>query len=205
MTLVLAMMTLRNMKAFGLSLLLVSGPTSVLAAGDEAKGLPQLDITTWPNQLFWLVVTFGIGYVIMSRMITPRIGNVLEQRGRTIQDNLTRAKEAEAEAQAMKQEFEASLDDARAKASDASQKAMAEAKANAEAAEAELTAKLAKKTKTAETKLSKVRDEALANINDVASEVTQDAILAVTGMKITKAEATKSVTKLAKAGAVQEA
>ena len=138
-------------------------------------------------------------------MITPRIGNVLEQRGRTIQDNLTRAKEAEAEAQAMKQEFEASQDDARAKASDASQKAMAEAKANAEAAEAELTAKLAKKTKTAETKLSKVSDEALANINDVASEVTQDAILAVTGMKVTKAEATKSVSKLAKAGAVQEA
>ena len=67
MTLVLAMMTLRNMKAFGLSLLLVSGPTSVLAAGGEAKGLPQLDITTWPNQLFWLVVTFGIGYVIMSK------------------------------------------------------------------------------------------------------------------------------------------
>lgn len=205
MTLVLAMITLRKMKAFGLSLLLVSGPTTVLASGGEAKGLPQLDITTWPNQLFWLVVTFGIGYVIMSRMITPRIGNVLEQRGRTIQDNLTRAKEAEADAQAMKQEFEASLDDARAKASDASQKAMAEAKANAEAAEAELSAKLAKKTKTAETKLSKVRDEALANINDVASEVTQDAILAVTGMKVTKAEATKSVTKLAKAGAVQEA
>jgi F-type H+-transporting ATPase subunit b len=205
MTLVQAMMTLRNMKAFGLSLLLVSGPTSVLAAGAESKGLPQLDITTWPNQLFWLVVTFGIGYVIMSRMITPRIGNVLEQRGRTIQDNLTRAKEAEAEAQAMKQEFEASLDDARSKASDASQKAMAEAKSNAEAAEAELTAKLVKKTKTAETKLSKVRDEALANINDVASEVTQDAILAVTGMKVTKAEATKSVTKLAKAGTVQEA
>lgn len=205
MTLVLAMITLRKMKAFGLSLLLVSGPTPVLGAEGEAKGLPQLDITTWPNQLFWLVVTFGIGYVIMSRMITPRIGNVLEQRGRTIQDNLTRAKEAEADAQAMKREFEASLDDARAKASDASQKAMAEAKANAEAAEAELSAKLAKKTKAAETKLSKVRDEALANINDVASEVTQDAILAVTGMKVTKAEATKSVTKLAKAGAVQEA
>jgi len=205
MTLVLAMITLRKMKAFGLSLLLVSGPTLVLAAEGEAKGLPQLDITTWPNQLFWLVVTFGIGYVIMSRMITPRIGNVLEQRGRTIQNNLTRAKEAEADAQAMKQEFEASLDDARAKASDASQKAMAEAKANAEAAEAELSAKLTKKTKTAETKLSKVRDEALANINDVASEVTQDAISAVTGMKVTKAEATKSVTKLAKAGAVQEA
>ena len=94
------MMTFRKYLAFGLVGLMTGGTTSVLAAGGEGAGLPQLDITTWPNQLFWLVVTFGIGYIIMSRMITPRIGNVLEQRGRTIQDDLNRAKEAEAEAQA---------------------------------------------------------------------------------------------------------
>ena len=205
MTLVRAMMTFRKYLAFGLVGLITGGTTSVLAAGGEAAGLPQLDITTWPNQLFWLVVTFSIGYIIMSRMITPRIGNVLEQRGRTIQDDLNRAKEAEAEAQAMKAEFEASLDDARTKAADAAQKAMSEAKAKAEESEAELSAKLAKKSKAAETKLAKIRDEALANINEVASEVTQDAVKAVTGMTVTKAEATKSVAKLAKAGAGQEA
>ena len=205
MTLVRAMMTFRKYLAFGLVGLMTGGTTSVLAAGGETAGLPQLDITTWPNQLFWLVVTFGIGYIIMSRMITPRIGNVLEQRGRTIQDDLNRAKEAEAEAQTMKAEFEASLDDARTKAADAAQKAMSEAKAKAEESEAELSAKLAKKTKAAEAKLAKIRDEALANINEVASEVTQDAVKAVTGMTVTKAEATKSVAKLAKAGAGQEA
>src|SRR6056300_1233286 len=102
MTLVRVMMTFRKYLAFGLIGLMTGGTTSVLAAGGEATGLPQLDITTWPNQLFWLVVTFGIGYIIMSRMITPRIGNVIEQRGRTIQDDLNRAKEAEAEAQTMK-------------------------------------------------------------------------------------------------------
>ena len=205
MTLVRAMMTFRKYLAFGLVGFMTGGTTSVLAAGGEATGLPQLDITTWPNQLFWLVVTFGIGYIIMSRMITPRIGNVLEQRGRTIEDDLNRAKEAEAEAQAMKAEFEASLDDARAKAADAAQKAMSEAKAKAEESEAELSAKLAKKTKAAEAKLAKIRDEALANINEMASEVTQDAVKAVTGMTVTKAEATKSVAKLAKVGAGQEA
>jgi len=185
-------------------LMTLAGSLPVLAAGD-AKGLPQLDITTWPNQLFWLIVTFGVGYVIMSRLITPRIGGVLEQRGKTIQNDLARAKEAEAEAQQMRSAYEASLDEARVKGAEAASKAMSEAKESAEAAEAELTAKLAKKTKTAETKLAKIRDEALASINDVAGEVTQDAVLAVTGMKVTKAVATKSVSKLTKAGAGQEA
>ena len=208
MTLVKAMMNFRNIitrKIIGSTVLLtLAGTGPVLAAGGE-KGLPQLDITTWPNQLFWLVVTFGIGYVIVSRLITPRIGGVLELRGKTIQNDLARAKEAEAEAQEMRSAYEASLDKARAKGAEAASKAMSDAKESAEAAEAELNAKLAKKTKASETKLAKIRDDALASINDVASEVTQDAVLAVTGMKVTKAEATKSVSKLAKAGAGQEA
>jgi len=41
---------------------------SAMAAGDDKAGLPQLDIATWPSQLFWLVVTFGVGYIIMSRV-----------------------------------------------------------------------------------------------------------------------------------------
>jgi len=199
------MMTFRKYLGFELVGLMIGGTSSALAADGEAAGLPQLDITTWPNQLFWLVVTFGIGYIIMSRMITPRIGNVLEQRGRTIQDDLNRAKEAEAEAQAMKAEFEASLDDARTRAADAAQKAMSEAKVKAEESEAEQSAKLASKTKAAEAKLAKIRDEALANINEVAIEITQDVVKAVTGMTVTKAEATKSVAILAKADAGQEA
>lgn len=183
--------------------LTLSGSLPALAA-DDAKGLPQLDITTWPNQLFWLLVTFGVGYVIMSRFITPRIAGVLEQRGKTIQNDLTLAKEAEAEAQEMRSAYEASLDDARAKGADTASKAMLKAKESAEVAKVELNAKLAKKTKTAETKLAKIRDEALASINEVASEVTQDAVLAVTGMKVTKIEATRSVSKLAKADARRE-
>ena len=208
MTLVQAMMNFRNIvtrKIIGsAALLALAGINPVLAAGDE-KGLPQLDIATWPNQLFWLVVTFGIGYVFMSRLITPRIGDVLELRGKTIQIDLARAKEAEAEAQEMQSAYEASLEEARAKGAEAASKAMSDAKESAEAAEVEINAKLAKKAKASETKLAKIRDDALASINDVASEVTQDMVLAVTGMKVTKAEATKSVSKLARAGAGQEA
>ena len=49
-----------------------------MAAGGESQGLPQLDITTWPSQVFWLVVVFAIGYVFISRMVTPKIGSFLK-------------------------------------------------------------------------------------------------------------------------------
>ena len=177
----------------------IMGSQLSIAAGDsEAKGLPQLDISTWPNQLLWLAVTFLVGYLLMAKVITPRIGTVLNTRRQTIFDDLKRAKDAEAEANQMKEDYESALETARITAAEAASKAMAEAKAKAEAAEVELTAKLAKKTKAAEIKLTKMRDEALANIHDVAKELTLDTVSSVTGMKVKKTDADKAIKKVIK-------
>ena len=178
--------------------LLVLGSQMANAAGGETKGLPQLDVSTWPNQLLWLAITFTVGYFLMAKVITPRIGSVLDIRKQTISDDLKRAKDADAEAKQMKQAYEDALEAARSTAAGAASKAMAEAKAQAEAAEADLTAKLTKKTKAAETKLLKMRDEAMTNIHDVAKELTVDAVGNVTGMKVTKVDADKSLKKVAK-------
>ena len=171
---------------------------SIAAGSSEAKGLPQLDISTWPNQLLWLAVTFLVGYLLMAKVITPRIGTVLNTRRQTIFDDLKRAKDAEAEAKQLKEDYESALETARITAAEAASKAMAEAKAKAEAAEVELTAKLAKKTKAAEIKLTKMRDEALANIHDVAKELTLDTVSSVTGMKVKKTDADKTIKKVIK-------
>ena len=177
---------------------IMSSQLSIAAESGEAKGLPQLDISTWPNQLLWLAATFLVGYLLMAKVITPRIGTVLNTRRQTIFDDLKRAKDADAEAKQMKEDYENALETARITAAEAASKAMAEAKAKAEAAEAELTTKLAKKTKAAEIKLSKMRDEALANIHDVAKELTLDTVSSVTGMKVKKTEAHKAVKKVIK-------
>ncbi len=168
------------------------------AAGGEPKGLPQLDVSTWPNQLFWLAITFTVGYLLMARVIAPRIGAVIDIRRQTISDDLKRAKAADAEAKQMKQAYEDALEAARNTATEAASKAMAEAKAQAEAAETDLSVKLAKKTKAAETRLAKMRNEAMANIHDVARELTLDTVGSVTRMKVTKADVDKALKKVAK-------
>lgn len=168
------------------------------AAGGESKGLPQLDISTWPNQLIWLAITFTAGYFLMAKVITPRIGAVLEARRQSISDDFRRAKDADAEAKQIKQAYEDALEAARSEAAKEASKALAEAKAQAEAAEVDLSAKLAKKTKAAETKLVRIRDEAMANIHDVAKELTLGTVSAVTNIKVTKADADKALKKVAK-------
>ena len=184
--------------AFAATSFMIGSRLSFAAEGGEPKGLPQLDISTWPNQLLWLAATFLAGYLLMAKVITPRIGTVLNTRRQTIFDDLKRAKDADAEAKQMKEDYESAIETARITAAEAASKAMAESKAKAEAAEVELTAKLAKKTKAAEIKLIKMRDEALANIHDVAKELTLDTVSSVTGMKVKKTDADKAIKKVIK-------
>ena len=50
--------------------------------------MPQLEITTYPSQIFWLVVSFLILYLIMSRIIIPRISSVIKSRETEIKNNI---------------------------------------------------------------------------------------------------------------------
>ena len=182
-------------------------PSVALAAGDkESKGgLPQLDISTWPTQLFWLVVTFIIAYILMSRLVTPKIGSVLENRTATITRDLDSAKAADAEAKATFDAYEKSLADAREAAATQAAAAMAEAKANAQAAEDELSKKLNRKVKTAETKLATMRAEAMENLEDIAADAAGQAVKQLAGISATKAVLSKHIKKAAQTIAPQEA
>ena len=173
--------------------------------GDEAGGLPQLDLTTWPTQLFWLVVTFAIMYLLMSVMVTPRIRYVLEDRQQRITNDLEKARDADTKVTEMRLSYEASLEASRTEAAAKALDALSEAKATAYAAEAEMATKLNQKLKTAETKLMKMRDDAMASIDEVAAEITAQTVSHLTSLKPTKAAVSKSVKDAMATRANQEA
>ncbi len=55
--------------------------------------MPQLDFTTWPNQIFWLLVTLVAIYFMLTRVALPRISAVLAERRGTITNDLAAAEE----------------------------------------------------------------------------------------------------------------
>ena len=46
----------------------------------RSGGMPQLDPEFWFSQIFWLVITFGILYLVLSKLILPKISENLETR-----------------------------------------------------------------------------------------------------------------------------
>lgn len=195
------MIRLKTCQHAGIMLFGLAAPATARAAG---AGLPQLDISTWPSQLFWLVVLFAAGYIIMAKLVTPRIGAVLEERRAKLDDDLGKARAASEDAAQTRAEYEADLDAARSAAAETAKTAAAEAAKKAEASDAKIAKKLADKVAKAEAKLATARSDALANLNDVAAEAAMVAVAQLADIKTTAAQAGKTADKLAAQMARQE-
>ena len=174
------------------------------AAGASEPGLPQLDIATWPSQLFWLVVVFGAGYLVMAKIVTPRIGAVLEERRQTVNGDLEKARNASAEAAKIRADYESDLENARSGAAEYAKQAVAEAAKKADDADAKIAQKLANKVAKAEAKLAEAKTSAMANLNDVAAEAAIAAVASVADIKASSAQARKTASSIAKKLAKQE-
>ena len=175
------------------------------AAGANEPGLPQLDIATWPSQLFWLVVLFGAGYLVMAKIVTPRIGAVLEERRQTVNGDLEKARSASADAAKIRADYENDLENARSEAGEYAKQAAAEAAKKADDADAKIAQKLAKKVAKAEAKLVEAKSSAMGNLNEVAAEAAVSTVDALTGIKITSAQAGKAAASVAAKLAKREA
>ena len=153
---------------------LVSGV--IVASPAAAAGLPQLDASTYSAQVVWLVVTFVILYVLMSKVALPRIGEVLEERQNKIDDNLAKAEELKAQADAASEAYETSLSTARTKAHDAIREVKEKAASEAAARQSALNEKLQAQIADSEQAITKARDEALAGITGVATDVASSVV-----------------------------
>jgi F-type H+-transporting ATPase subunit b len=185
--------------------LLIAGLAMPMSAQAAGAGLPQLDISTWPSQLFWLVVLFTAGYILMAKFVTPRIGSILEERRAKLDEDLGKARSASEDAARIRAEYEADLDAARSAAAETAKQAAAEATKQAEASDAKIAKKLAEKVAKAEAKLATARSEAMTNLNNVAAEAAMAAVAQLANIQTTAAQAGKTADKLATQIAKQEA
>jgi F-type H+-transporting ATPase subunit b len=144
--------------------------------------MPQFDATTFPSQLFWLLISFVALYWIISRIAVPRIGEVLEQRARVIQDDLDRATQLKAETDQAVAAYERAMAEARAQAGEHIASMQAQAKAVADARTAEVTAQVNTQITNAEIRIAKAKDDAMAGIKALAGETARDVVGKLTGL-----------------------
>ena len=168
------------------------------SGGEEAAtGLPQLDFSTFPNQIFWLVVTLVVIYLILDRVALPRIASVLAERQGTITNDIAAAEDLRAKAAEAEKAYEKALADARAEAQEIAAKARAEIQADLDKAIAKADAEIAARAAESEKRINEIREGADAAVVDVAKD-TAAALIAALGGKGTAAAVKSAVEKRTK-------
>ncbi len=135
--------------------------------------MPQLNFADFPPQLVWLAISFIVLYVAMAKVAVPRIAEVLESRQDRIARDLDEAKRLSEESDKAKAEYEAALEEARAKAHGMVTELKATLSKEQEASRVDLEAKLAAKSAEAEKSIAAAKDEALSNVRQIAGEAAK--------------------------------
>lgn len=173
--------------------------TGVAHDDGHASGVfPPFDPSTYPSQLLWLVLTFGIFYMLMQKVIVPRIGGILENRHDRIAQDLDEASRLKAEADAAIETYEKELSAARAKAGQIATAARDSAKAKADADRAAVEAELAAKLDKAAAGIAEIKAKAFADVDEIAGETVSAIVEQLIGGKVTKADITAAVNAAAK-------
>ena len=152
------------------------------AAGEAAEtGMPQLDFATFPNQIFWLVVTLVVIYLILNKVALPRIASVLSDRQGAITNDIAAAEELKLKAEEAEAAYNQALADARSEAQKIVAEAKAEIQADLDVAISKADAEIAAKAAESEAAIAEIRAGALESVQAVAKDVSKDVITAMGG------------------------
>lgn len=156
--------------------------TETVEHGAEASaGMPQLDFSTFPNQIFWLVVTLVVIYLVLSRIALPRIGAVLAERSGTITNDIAAAEELKQKAVEAEAAYQQALADARTQAGAIVADAKAEIQSDLDVEIKKADAQIAAKAAESEKAIAEIRDGAVKSVTQVAKDTAKELVAAMGG------------------------
>ncbi len=149
------------------------------AAEAAAPGMPQLDFSTFSNQIFWLVIAIVAIYLILSRVALPRIGAVLAERNGTITNDIAAAEDLKRQAAEAEDAYNKALADARAEAQAIAAEVREEIKADLADATAKADADISAKAAESAARIEEVRAGALEAVEAVAKDTAAEIVAAL--------------------------
>ena len=164
----------------------------------ESGGMPQLNPEFWVSQIFWLTVTFGIMYVVLSKLILPKISANLEIRKSQILENIEAAEKKREESEQRIKEYEKIVHDSKNEAkhffNQAREKALKDINLKKDALEKTLNEEIEK----AESEIKKFKDSAPEKINKIAIETSADILQQLIGTEVNNSSISAIVDDLSK-------
>ena len=161
--------------------------------------MPQLDPTWFASQLFWLAITFAVLYTVLARAVLPPLQNIVARREGTIEGDIATAESFKEQAEAARQDYERTLAEARDRAQQLVNDAVASQKAKADQAMRDLDKQVATKLEAASATITTTKKELIAALTPATEELTSLIVEKLTHRNTAKDKIGSVITQLFKA------
>ena len=164
----------------------------------ESGGMPQLNPEFWISQIFWLTLTFGILYIVLSKLILPKISANLESRKSQIQENVEAAEKQRESSESKLKEYDNIILKSKLEAKnifkDAREKIIKDINSKKETLDKQIDVEIQK----AEKEIDLLRKSAPEKINKIAIETTSELLVKLIGTEVNSSSISAIVDDLSK-------
>ena len=150
----------------------------------ESGGMPQLNPEFWISQIFWLIITFGILFIVLTKVILPKISDNLETRKSQILENIETADKQKEESQKKIDEYEKIILDSKLKAKSYFNEAREKILDDINKKKAALEKDLNEEIDEVEKELSDLNNKSGEKINKIAAETSAELIKELIGEEV---------------------
>ena len=164
----------------------------------ESGGMPQLNPEFWISQIFWLTLTFGILYVVLSKLILPKISANLELRKSQIQENIEAAEKQRESSESKLKEYDDIVLKSKLKAKNIFKDAREKALKNINSKKETLDKQIDEEIKKAEQEIIVLKKSAPEKINKIAIETSSELVKKLIGAEVNNSSISAIVNDLTK-------
>ena len=164
----------------------------------ESGGMPQLNPEFWISQIFWLTLTFGVLYVILSKLILPKISANLELRKSQIQENIGAAENQRQSAESKLREYDEIVLKSKLEAKnifkDVRERALKDINTKKEALDNQINEEIVK----VEQEINLLKKSAPEKISKIAIEISSELVKKLIGADVNNSSISAIVNDLSK-------
>ena len=164
----------------------------------ESGGMPQLNPEFWVSQIFWLIITFGILYIVLSKFILPKISSNLELRKSQIQENIETAEKQREISEVKLKEYDEIILKSKLEAKNIFKNAREKIIKDINLKKETLDKQIDEEISNAEEEIKTLKRDATDKINKIAIETSSDLLKKLIGTEINNSSISAIVDDLSK-------
>ena len=164
----------------------------------ESGGMPQLNPEFWISQIFWLTLSFGVLYIVLSKLILPKISSNLELRKSQIQENIEAAEKQRDSSDAKLKEYEEIINKSKLEAKTIFKVAREKVLKNINSKKETLDKQIEEEIKKAEQEIITLKKTAPEKVNKIAIETSSEIIKKLIGAEVNNSSISAIVDDLSK-------